>query len=485
MIDEAAVETRRAIPLFGLGNQQRSPFISTVERINCVVEMAENGRQQAAILGLPGLTTFVDFGDLPARGVFSTDNDLTFYVITGDQIVRAAFNQPPVTIGILQTQEGPVWMDSNGRQLFINDGTDAFIYEFSTSVLTQVEDPDFPEGARGGIFLSNRFWVSSPDGRVFASALLDGLAWDGLDFFTPESVPDGIRAIARWFNDLVVFGTDSIEFWTGSNTGVIGGLGFRPIAGANTEVGLEAELGYAATDQTLFFMGNSNGQTGIYEIAGYGARKVSTPHIDDLLAKRTTHVTAVATAYTVGGHPIFQLTLPGASSDVAITIVYDNLSKLWSFRQSYELPYYRGLFATRSTDSVYVTDAFVGKIHKMVEDVYTEDGDIFPFEVTGFHLLKEGDSLAMSEISVDIETGLGIPVGQGDNPQGMLQISKDGGHAWWSEAWVLLGKIGEYKRRAIRRRIGAARDIAVRFRITDPIPRRVTGAYVRLVAGQS
>ena len=485
MIDELAVETRRAIPLFGLGNQQRSPFISTVERINCVVEMTDNGRQQAAILGLPGLTSFVDFGDLPARGVFSTDNDLTFFVVTGDQIIRAAFNQPPVTIGTLQTQEGPVWMDSNGRQLFINDGMDAFIYTFATNLLTQVEDVDFPESARGGIFLSNRFWVYSTDGRVFASDLLDGLSWDGLNFFTPESVPDGIRAIARWFNDMVVFGTHSIEFWTASSTSVIGGLGFRPIAGANTEVGLEAELGYASTDQTLFFMGNSNGQTGIYELSGYGAKKVSTPQIDDVFAKRTTHSTAVATAYTVGGHPIFQITLPGQTSEVAITMIYDNLSNLWSFRRSYEQPYYRGLFATRSTDSVYITDAFVGKIHKMVEDVYTEDGNIFPFEVTGMHLLKEGDDLAIAEISVDIETGLGIPVGQGDNPQGMLQISKDGGHVWWSEVWVLLGKIGDYRRRAVRRRIGSARDIAVRFRITDPIPRRVTGAYMRLVAGQS
>ncbi|NOT96234.1 MAG: hypothetical protein HOP00_07985, partial [Nitrospira sp.] len=66
-----------------------------------------------------------------------------------------------------------------------------------------------------------------------------------------------------------------------------------------------------------------------------------------------------------------------------------------------------------------------------------------------------------------------------------IQVSKDGGHVWGSERWVPLGKIGDYRRRAVRRRLGASRDIAIRFRITDPIPRRVCGAYLKLMAGVS
>lgn len=47
---------RTAIAIFGLGAQQRSPFISTIKRVNAVVEMTENGRQQAAIIGMSGLS---------------------------------------------------------------------------------------------------------------------------------------------------------------------------------------------------------------------------------------------------------------------------------------------------------------------------------------------------------------------------------------------------------------------------------------------
>lgn len=481
----AETDPRTAIPLFGLGNQQRSPFLSTVRRVNCVVEMTDNGRQQAAILGLPGLKPFIDTGEVPARAIFADDLLLTFYVIVADQIIKASLNQPPVTIGTLLTQEGPAWIDSNGTHLFINDGTEAFTYDIALGLLLKIEDLDFPVGSRGGVFLQQRFWVHSPDGRVFASDQGDGQSWDGLNFFTPESTPDGIVAITRWYNDMIVFGVKSIEIWSSTPTTVIGGLGFRPITGANTEVGLEAELGFAATDQRLMFIGNANGNTGIYELRGYSAIKVSTPAVDDELFRRPAHAIAVCTAYTVGGHPIFQITLPAETVESGLTMIYDSLSQVWSYRESFEQPYYRGLIAARGTDGVYMTDAFTGKIHRMDESVYTDAGETMIFEVTGFHVLKEGDRLAISEIHVDVETGLGLPVGQGDNPQGMIQISKDGGHVWYDEVWTLLGKIGEYKMRAVRRRIGAARDLAVRFRITDPIPRRVTGAYLRLVAGDT
>jgi hypothetical protein len=106
------------------------------------------------------------------------------------------------------------------------------------------------------------------------------------------------------------------------------------------------------------------------------------------------------------------------------------------------------------------------------------------FEVTSIHLLKHGDRFSADSVQIDIETGLGLPVGQGDNPQGMIQVSKDGGHVWGAEKWVPLGKIGEYRRRATRRRLGAARDIAIRFRITDPIPRRLCGAYLMPAEGE-
>lgn len=481
-------EGQKPFPIFGLGQHQRVPFVSTVKRVNCVVEMTDNGRQQAAIFGLPGLEVFIDLGNIPCRGIYTTDNSLTFYAVTGDQIIRASYNQSPTIIGSLTTDQGPVWMDSNGSQLFINDGVTAYIYTFDTQSLEQIADPNFPVGARGGMYLAQRFLVYTPSdaansGRIYASDQADGLAWDPLNFFTPESVPDGIRGITRWFNDCVVFGDSSIEWWASAPTTLAGALGFRPITGANSEVGLEAELGLAGADQNLYFVGNGNGQTGIYKLKGYTAVKISPPSIDEELVKRATHSIAICTAYMVSGHPIFQLTLPNPDKALALTIIYDALTDLWSFRESAAKPYYMGLFAVTNNDAVYITDAFSGAICKMVATVFDECGGPMVFEVTSIHIMKDGDTLSIDKIQIDVETGLGTATGQGSDPQGMIQVSKDGGRIWGSERMVSLGKIGKYRARAIRRRIGAARDLAIRFRITDPIPRRVTGAYLKLTAG--
>lgn len=490
---ELALEPRSGISIFGLGKQQRSPYISTVRRVNAVVEMTEDGRQQAAIFNLPGLVEFIAFGSGPARAMFLLEESLSFFIVTGNQIIKANVNQPPRTLGILTTTEGPVWMDSNGEQIFINDGETALIYNIEDDLLSGVTDSDYPTGAKGGVFLQQRFFVYIPSdhpdvakrGRVYASAQANGNDWPGLNFFTPESVPDGIVGVARNANDLVVLGHKSIEWWSGAPTTLAGALGFRPIAGANVDVGLVAEQGYAKADQRLFIIGKSDGQTGVYSIEGYTAKKVSPPWVDDELDERPTHSIAICTSYAASGHMIFQVTLPGDSADNALTIIYDSSTDLWSFRESLHKPYYRGLFAAVGAKSVYITDAFEGRICRMSNTVYTEIDEPMPFELTSIHILKEGDMLAISEIWVDMETGLGTPTGQGLQPQGMLQISKDGGHTWKSEKWVNLGATGQYKRRAIRRRIGSARDIAIRFRVTDPVPRRVAGAYLRLIGGES
>lgn len=480
---QAQSGARTAISIFGLGANQRSPFISTIKRVNAVVEMTENGRQQAAIIGMAGLLAYLTTGGpRPARALFIREGELTFYVVIDDNIYKMSANTSPLIIGTFTTIEGPVWITDNGPQLFFNDGVKAFIYTLATGVMTQITNPSFPSGARGGTFLQGRFWVyTTPNpggGRVYGSDQLDGLSWDPLNFFTPEATPDGIVSVFRWYNNLIVFGKTSIEWWTGISVQIPGLLGFQPITGANTEVGLGGELAYARVGQRLFFLGRVSGQAGVYEIVNYTAEKVSTPAVDADIVTRINHSVSIGTGYMVGGHAIFQLTFPATTVQNAVTWALDADTMFWCERQSYNQPYYRGLYAATTLDRIFMTDAFTGTIWEMSDAYQSEGADPLIFEVTSIHILKEGDQLALHSVQIDMETGLGVSVGQGSNPQGMIQVSKDGGHVWGDERWVSLGKIGEYKRRAIRRRLGAARDIAIRFRVTDPIPRRVCGAYL-------
>lgn len=470
-------QSHQAEPIFGIGNPNRSKFVSTSDRMNCVVEMSDNGRQPVALLGLPGLVRHLNVGSLPCRGIFVQKGSLSFYMAVGAEVVLASQSGPAKTIATLPTDSGPVWMDENGTQLMINDGTTAFIYTYSsgvTEVITQI-----PAGSRGCTFLQGRFWVyvtqGANAGRCYASDLYDGFTWNGLNFITPAARPTGIVGIDRWLDDLVVIGQGSVEWWTGTPSPIAGALGFQPSANANTNIGGKSERGTAKAGQHFFFVGESQGTVGVYEIEGYSIKPVSVPQVNEDL-QRLSAGSAICTGYSASGHDVFQVTIKGDSRDAAITWIYDASTQQWSRRSSFNLPYYRGLYAVSTSGAAYMTDAFTGNLYRMDEQTYTEDGESMEFEVTSSHLLKEGDGFSVNKIQIDMETGLGNPIDPGSDPHGVLQVSKDGGRTWPIERIVALGRMGQYTRRAQAFQFGMARDMAVRFRITEPIPRRVTGA---------
>ncbi|NIP55847.1 MAG: hypothetical protein GWN61_09595 [candidate division Zixibacteria bacterium] len=78
---------------------------------------------------------------------------------------------------------------------------------------------------------------------------------------------------------------------------------------------------------------------------------------------------------------------------------------------------------------------------------------------------------------LEVEAGVGLATGQGDDPQVMLSWSDDGGHTWSSEHWRSAGKIGEYKQRLVWNRLGRSRDRRFKIAMTDPVKWVVLAAY--------
>ncbi len=94
-----------------------------------------------------------------------------------------------------------------------------------------------------------------------------------------------------------------------------------------------------------------------------------------------------------------------------------------------------------------------------------------------------GKRLFIPELQIDLEAGRGAVVGQGDDPQVMLRLSRDGGHTWGDELWTSAGKIGEYQRRARYLRLGYARDWVAEITVTDPISWSVINCWVTVEEG--
>jgi hypothetical protein len=88
--------------------------------------------------------------------------------------------------------------------------------------------------------------------------------------------------------------------------------------------------------------------------------------------------------------------------------------------------------------------------------------------------------MTFSTMWVEMEAGVGLNIGQGTNPQLMMQISRDGGHEWGTEIWRDIGAVGKYKARAVFNRLGRARDFLFRFRVTDPVKTVFIAAWGRV-----
>ena len=111
------------------------------------------------------------------------------------------------------------------------------------------------------------------------------------------------------------------------------------------------------------------------------------------------------------------------------------------------------------------------------------------------HLCDERKVLFFSKFQLDLEAGLGDAVGrlsdagvQESNsldPPIMLQWSDDGGHTWSNEEWVTAGRLGQYKHRAIWRRLGRSRTRTWRVVMSEPVPWRLLDAYVDVEKGIS
>lgn len=462
-------------PILGSSYVARSVNAADNRMVNMYPELVPEGGKTAAFLSrCPGLKRLIGAGNGPIRGLWVLKEYL--YAVSGDTFYRlnvigntTRWRVKP--LGTV-TGSGPVSMSDNGTQIFIACNPDGFIYNSTTEVFAQITDPDFPGAVTVG-FLDGYFVFNEPNsGRVWVTSLLDGLSVDPLDFATAEGNPDGLVSLIVDHREAWLFGTNSIEVWY--NAG-LPDFPLQRIQGAFNEIGCAAPYSVAKLDNGIFWLGSdARGRGIVYRANGYTGQRISTHAVEWQIQEYGNLSDAIGYTYQQDGHAFYVLIFPSAQT----TWVYDVATQSWHERAGWE----NGNFVRHRSncqavydDQIVVGDFENGNIYAFDLNEYSDNGQTQKWLRSWRALPPNTNNLkrtAQHSLQIDCEAGMGTNTGQGSDPQMMLRWSDDGGHTWSNEHWTSVGKIGEYYRRVIWRRLGMTlklRDRVYEISGTDPV----------------
>jgi hypothetical protein len=458
-------------PIFGIGLQGKSSNVTAQSRNNLYIDIQpQEDKSQISLHSRPGLTLFTSFGDNPVRGAIVVGS--VMYVVHRGVFWEVSVTGVKTSRGTLSTTSGRVGMAANqGGQVMITDGTAGYIYDIATTTLTAIADAQYIDAATTVAYHDGYFIVERPNtAEFYISSADDGTAWDVLDFATAEKSPDNLVRVVDNTTEILLLGVDSIEWW--NNTGAAD-FPYERISGGVAEIGLQAKWSVARLGESSIVMLGVNREMGgvkVIRIEGYQYTVISNPEFETIINGYTTS-DATGFTYQYQGHSFYQLNFPTDEQSWC----YDTATNLWS-RVSYGSngERHRSEIGLAFNGGFYTFDYSTGDMYRH-DDVFADNGVPFAGEVIGRHIFDE-KPIQISRLWVDCESGVGNEAG--DDPKITISISKDGGHTWGNEKTASIGKMGEYGKRAIFRRMGRGYDWTFKLRITDPVKRTLIGAWV-------
>lgn len=464
-------------PLFGLGLQGKSPNVSANKLVNAYYEFHthDQDRTQVSIHGTPGLTLFIDRGDTPWRGLHPFGDTLygvhrgTFYSINNAGTATSR--------GTLSTTTGRVDIDDDGTYIVVVDGSEIYTYDTSTPAtpIAAVADADRPTSPNTCTFQGGRILTDEDGtGQFKGGDLYDPTAWDALDFATAESNPDDVIRVINYRGVVVLMGEYTTEFWAN-----VGGAGFpyTRILDADMEYGLAARWSVAKfAGSYAFLTKNREGQVHVAMLDGYSPKKISSTELDHLINSYSTVSDATGIGYSLGGHPMYQINFPTAGK----SWLFDGSTDYWSELRYSTNARHRAEIGVEFVNRTIVSDYEDGKLYTLDPDALDDNGDAIIMELTGRHIHNKKRNVRIASLELGLEAGVGLATGQGSDPVAALQISKDAGHTFGPITFAGMGKVGEYRKRCLWRRLGVGRDIVPRITISDPVKRVITDATLVL-----
>ena len=445
-------------------NQTRAEAANGSRLVNLYAEaLPPDSKTPVALYGTPGTWTFASLPTTPVKALHKMNDKL--YAVTATRLYYVDQAGAHTEIGTID-QGGPVSAATNGIDLVFVDGKKGYAYNETDGLRELSGDGWYPATTvtyQDGYFIFNR----AGTGQFFLSDLLS-TEFDPLRFATAEGAPDDSVAVLSDHRELWVFGTHSIEVWY--NSGDVD-FPFERMQGAFIEKGCQAPHSADKLDNTVFWLGDDGI---VYRASGYQPMRISTHAIEARIGDNNPD--AIAYTYIEEGHAFYVLTLPSKS----LTVVFDVSTGLWHERSHYHWGRHHAACHVYAYGQHLIGDFQNGQICTMALNIHTDNTDEIRRVAVSPPLHANRRRATMHRLELDMESGVGLVTGQGDNPQAMLQWSDDGGKTWSNEYWAEIGKIGNYLTRVAWNRLGMFRQRQYRVEISDPIPVAILGAYAEV-----
>lgn len=470
------------VNLFGTGQKGRFPAITAQSRVNCYTEMQRDAdRTNMALIGIPGKLLYKDMGAAPSRGMWPVNTLATpvFFTVHLGTLYKVDSAGTATTVGTIGTTAGDVSMADDGTHLVLVDGVKGYYYNMvSPGSLTMISDGNFTSSPMTVTWQDTYFVVTAgADNQWQLSDGNDPATWPAVNINFTGAAPGALQAGIATHSIISLFGDVYSEFWQHTGTP---DFPYAPIPGSSKEFGLASPWSLFKYDNSVAALfRNTMGEVNISRMSGFNLDRMSDFELEDIINEYENVDDCVAFAFMLGGHPLAQFNFPTADA----SWLYDSTQKTWCRMMDADGGRDWGNKFCNFQNKRLVSDYRNGKIYEIATDTYTNNGDILPMEVTSKHIWNDDKFIGIQWIQVDIQSGVGTATGQGENPQIMLFVSKDGGNHFVETAWSSMGKVGAYKTRVTWRDLGGAQDWVLKLRITDPVARVITGASAEIQRG--
>lgn len=443
---------------------------------------ASEQRGVVALYPTPGTVTRFELSG-EVRGFHVLPGGRTLIVAAGNKLYSVNTGYVATLIGTLLSSTGRVYITDNGFSAYITDGANRYYYTWSTLTFAVVSDGPF-NGADVCDVVDNFIFYNRPDTNQFGCTDVGSISSNSLNLGSKIGKPDNIVAMIADHRQILILGEQESEKWI--NVGTFP-FPFAVIPGTSMQHGLEAQNSVARLGEGIAFLSldDRGNATVVMWGAALGApKRISNNAIETAIQGYAVTSDAIAYSYTQAGHEFYVLTFP--SEDV--TWCYDISTEMWH-RRAWRDPdtgvyhRHRSNCAVIFNGEILVGDFENGKVYALSQSTYTDDGDPLPCLRRCPHLTTDLRRQFFSDLQVQFQPGVGLQTGQGEDPECILRWSNDGGFTWGNDHILKLGRAGQYKRRAMKRRLGWARDRVFEVVVTDPVYRVVVSANITASAG--